>query len=114
MQQNHFDVFIKGTKYETRFKSMEERERLLDNLVVLRQTLWEMRAHLCQLEGMLEESRHLREETDCLRAQLDSVAESLKLQLVRVTEESVLTEIPASSQVFIRVDDPALVESFKD
>ena len=87
MQQNHYDMFVKGTEYETKFKTMEESEQLLDNLVALRQNLWDMRARLCQLEAVLDQSRGLKEETNCLRAQLDSMVERLKLQLVRTTEE---------------------------
>ena len=81
MQQNHYEQFIKGTEYEATFKSLEEKERLLNNLAGLRRTLWEMRAQLCQLEGALEESRHLIADVDCLRAQLESTAQTLDLQL---------------------------------
>lgn len=81
MQQNQYDQFIKGTEYEARFKSSAERERLLNNLAALRRTLWEMRAHLYQLESVLQESRNIAADVDCLRAQLDSVVERLDLQL---------------------------------
>ncbi|HSL29056.1 MAG TPA: hypothetical protein VK900_07650 [Anaerolineales bacterium] len=87
MQLNHYDVFIKGTEYETRFESMAESERLLDNLAALRRTLWEIRAHLCRLEVVLEESRSLKEETDCLRVELDSVVKRMDLQWMRAIEE---------------------------
>ena len=81
MQQNHYEEFIKGTEYEGMFKSMEEKDRLLNNLVALRRTLWEMRAQLCQLEDVLGESRNIMADVDCLRAQLESTAERLDLQL---------------------------------
>lgn len=81
MQQNHYAEFIKGTAYEARFKSMEEGERLLSNLAALRRTLWEMRAQLCQLEDVLDHSRSIKADVDCLRAQLESTAERLDLQL---------------------------------
>lgn len=80
MQQNHYEEFIKGTEYEAKFKSMEEGERLLNNLAALRRTLWEMRAQLCQLEDVLKESRNLKADVDCLRAQLESTTERLDLQ----------------------------------
>ncbi|MDQ2693672.1 MAG: hypothetical protein M3Y68_16665 [Chloroflexota bacterium] len=81
MQQNHYEQFIKGTEYEAMFKSMEEKDRLLNNLGGLRRTLWEMRAQLCQLESALEASRDIIADADCLRAQLESTAERLDLQL---------------------------------
>jgi hypothetical protein len=82
----HSDSFIEGTEYEARFKTGAERERLLSNLVALRQNLWEMRANLAQLERVLEESRSIHAEAECLREQIHMTVEKIGPHLLLVRE----------------------------
>ena len=85
--QQHTDVYIKGTQYEKNFRLQAESENLLKNLVALRRTLWDMRAHLYQLEKVLAESKGIKEEADCLQAELNATAEKLSLQIKRIWED---------------------------
>lgn len=78
--QQYYDVFIKGTEYEERFKILAENERLINNLAALRRTLWDMRAKICQLESLLEETKDIKAEVGALQAQINSTAERLRLQ----------------------------------
>ena len=71
------DVLIKGTQYEKKFLLEAENENLLKNLTTLRRVLWDMRAHLCQLEKSIAESKAIKEELDCLQAELNATAERL-------------------------------------
>ena len=71
------EVLIKGTQYEKKFLLEAEKENLLKNLAVLRRVLWDMRAHLCQLEKTIAESKAIKEEVDCLQAELNATAERL-------------------------------------
>jgi hypothetical protein len=71
------DVLIKGTQYEQKFLLEAENENLLKNLAALRRVLWDMRAHLCQLEKSIAESQAIKEEVDCLQAELNATAERL-------------------------------------
>jgi hypothetical protein len=82
--QPYYDVFIRGTEYEERFKVLAENERLVNHLVALRRTLWDMRAKICQLERLLEESTDIKAEATALQAQIDSTAERLRLQPMMV------------------------------
>lgn len=87
MQQQYYDLFIRGTEYETKFRTQAEGQRRLDDIAALRRTLWEMRAILCHLEDALEEQADIEVEVSCLREQIESAAHRLALQLQTAKED---------------------------
>ena len=85
--QHQDDVFVRSTEYERKFRLQAESENLLKNMAALRRTLWEMRANLCQLEKVLQESRDIKEEAGCLQAELHSTAKRLRLQIMMTGDD---------------------------
>ena len=85
--EQHANVLIKGTQYEKKFLLEEANETILKNLVTLRRMLWDMRAQLCQLEKDIAESKAIKDQADCLQAEIDSTAKSLDLQILRMRQD---------------------------